>query len=118
MPHPELVILRGDLKAGIMTETKEPVELDEDEKQVLAQRLVDQVRTKAVDLVGSGGPLTGLTKQALETALEEELAEHLGYDKYDPAGRNSGNSRNGTRAKMVLTDVGPVELDVLRDPRG
>lgn len=75
-----------------MTETIEPVELDEDEKQVLAQRLVDQARTEAVDLAGSGGLLTGLTKQVLETALEEELAEHLGYDKHDSAGRNSGTS--------------------------
>jgi putative transposase len=68
---------------------------------VLAQRLVDQARTEAVDLAGSDGLLTGLTKQVLETALEEEVAEHLGYDKHDPAGRDSGNSRNGTRPEMV-----------------
>lgn len=37
-------------------------------------------------------------------ALEEEMAEHLGYDKHDPAGRNRGNSRNGTRTKTVLTE--------------
>ncbi len=54
----------------------------------------------------------------LETALEEELSEHLGYDKHDPGGRNGGNSRNGTRSKTVLTDVGPVELDVPRDRDG
>ena len=40
---------------------------------------------------------------------------HLGYDKDDPVGRNNGNSRNETCAKMVLTDVGPVEIDVPRD---
>jgi len=95
-----------------MTDTIEPVELDEDEKQQIAQRLVDQAKEQGVDLVGPGGLLTGLTKSVLETALEEELSEHLGYDKHDPLGRNGENSRNGSRAKTVLTDVGPVELDV------
>jgi putative transposase len=51
----------------------------------------------------------------LETALEEEMAEHLGYDKHDPVGRNRGNSRNGVRAKTVLTEIGPVDIDVPRD---
>ena len=41
----------------------------------------------------------------LETALEAEMAEHLGYDKHDPMGRNGGNSRNGTRTKTVLTEI-------------
>ena len=49
-------------------------------------------------MTGPGGLLT-LTKTVMETALEEEMAEHLGYDKHDPAGRNRGNSRNGKRAK-------------------
>jgi transposase-like protein len=101
-----------------MTDTIEPVELDEDEKQKIAQRLVDEAREQGVDLVGPGGVLTGLTKTVLETALDEELAEHLGYDKHDPVGRNGGNSRNGTRSKTLLTDVGPVELDVPRDREG
>ena len=52
----------------------------------------------------------------LETALNEEMTEHLGYEKYDPAGVGTGNIRNGTRAKTVLTDTtGPVDLDVPRD---
>lgn len=59
--------------------------------------------------------LTRLTKQVFETALEEEMAEHLGYDKHDPVGRNHGNSRNGVRSKTVLTEIGPVEIDVPRD---
>ncbi len=52
--------------------------------------------------------MTGLTKAVLETALEAEISEHLGYptDKHDPAGRNGENSRNGTRTKTVLTEVG------------
>ena len=43
------------------------------------------------------------------------MSEHLGYDKHDPAGRNRANSRNGTRTKTVLTEVGPVEIEVPRD---
>jgi putative transposase len=66
----------------------------------------------------SAGPRKQLTKRLLESALEGEITDHLGYDKHDPAGRNTGKSRNGTRSKTVLTDVGPVELEVPRDRNG
>ncbi len=56
-----------------------------------------------------------LTKRVPESALEGEITDHLGYDKHDPAGKNS---RNGTRAKTVLSDVGPVEVKVPRDVEG
>ena len=56
-----------------------------------------------------------LKKNVLETALDAEMTEHLGYDKHDPAGRDSGNSRNGTRAKTVFTEIGPVQIEVPRD---
>ncbi len=101
-----------------MTETIEPMVMGEDDKQALAQRLVDQAREAGVDLVGPGGLLTGLTKQVLETALEEELTEHLGYDHSDRAAKASSNERNGTRSKTVLTEIGPVEIDVPRDRDG
>jgi transposase-like protein len=58
----------------------------------LAAQLVERARAEGVDLVGPGGLLTGLTKTVLETALEAEMSEHLGYDKHDPAGR-TGNQR-------------------------
>jgi transposase-like protein len=54
----------------------------------------------------------------VESALEGELDDHLGYEKHDPTGRNGGNSRNGRRGKTVLTDVGPVEIAVPRDRDG
>src|SRR6266536_2185656 len=92
-----------------------PAQIDQ---QRLAQELVEKARAEGVDLVGPGGLLNGLTKTVLETALDAEMSEHLGYDKHDPAGRNRGNSRNGTRAKTVLTEVGPVEIDVPRDRDG
>ena len=100
-----------------MTETIEPMAAQRDQRQ-LAQDLVDRARAEGVQLVGEGGLLTGLTKSVLETALEEEISDHLGYDKHDPAGRNGGNSRNGTRSKTVLTEIGPVEIEVPRDRDG
>jgi putative transposase len=81
----------------------------------LAEQLVEQARAEGVDLVGPGGLLGDLTKRVLEAGLEAEMTDHLGYDKHDPAGRDGGNSRNGTRSKTVITEVGPVELEVPRD---
>ncbi|RSN19741.1 IS256 family transposase, partial [Amycolatopsis sp. WAC 01416] len=72
-------------------------------------------KASGLKLTGEGGVLQQLTKLMLESALEGEITDHLGYDKHDPAGRGTGNSRNGTRSKTVLTDVGPVEIDVPRD---
>lgn len=92
-----------------------PEEIDQ---QQLAQELVAKARAEGVDLVGPGGMLTGLTKTVLETALDAEMTEHVGYDKHDPVGRNLGNSRNGTRSKTVLTEIGPVEIEVPRDRDG
>jgi putative transposase len=63
-------------------------------------------------MTGEGGLLGRLTKRVFEAALEGELDEHLGYGKHDAAGRDGGNSRNGTPAKTVLTEVGSVEIDV------
>jgi len=83
--------------------------------QSVAEELVAKARAEGVDLVGPGGLLGDLTKQILETGLEVEMDEHLGYTKHDSAGRNGGNSRNGTRSKTVITEVGPVEVDVPRD---
>src|SRR6478735_5673292 len=83
-----------------------------------AEALVAQARTEGVELIGPGGLLTGLTKQVLETALDVEMSAHLGYDKHDPAGRNHGNSRNGSRSKTVITEIGPVQIEVPRDRDG
>ena len=80
--------------------------------------LVDRARSEGLQLTGEGGLLQQLTKRVLESALEGEITDHLGYEKHDAEGRGSGNSRNGTRAKMVLTDVGPVEVKVPRDVTG
>ncbi len=81
----------------------------------LVGQLVERARAGGLQLTGEGGVLAQLTKRLLEAALEGEITDHLGYGKHDPAGRNTGNSRNGSRAKTVLTDVGPVQIDVPRD---
>jgi putative transposase len=84
----------------------------------VARQLMDRARAEGVSLVGPGGLLSGLTKTVLETALEAEMTEHVGYEPHDRAGHHSGNSRNGTRSKTVVTDIGPVEVDVPRDRNG
>jgi transposase-like protein len=54
----------------------------------------------------------------VESALDGEIDDHLGYAKHDAAGRNGGNSRNGKRSKTLLTEAGPIEIDVPRDRDG
>lgn len=84
-----------------------------------ARELVRQARDRGVALTGPDGLLKALNKAVIETALDEEMSEHLGYDKHDPAGRNRGNSRNGKRTKTVLTDAaGEIEIEVPRDRDG
>jgi hypothetical protein len=89
-----------------------PTPVDEDQ---VAQQLLAQAKAQGVELVGPNGLLNQLTKRVLETALEEEMSAHLGYQKHDPLGRDRGNSRIGVRAKTVLTEIGPVEIEVPRD---
>ena len=58
--------------------------------------LMDRVDAEGAELLGPDGLLSQVTKAVLERALDEELTDHLGYDRHDPVGRGSGNSRNGT----------------------
>ena len=83
-----------------------------------AEQLVAQARADGVDLVGPGGLLADLTKRVLEAGLEVEMEDHVGYPKHAVEGRNHGNSRNGTRSKTVITEVGPIDIDVPRDRDG
>jgi transposase-like protein len=88
------------------------------EEQAAAE-LVRLAREQGLSLTGPDGLLKQLTKTVLETALQEEMTEHLGYEKHDPAGVGAGNIRNGTRAKTVLTEnTGQVQIDVPRDREG
>jgi hypothetical protein len=89
-------------------------ELSAADEQLLRE-LTERARGGGLKLTGEGGLLGRLTKMVIEGALEGELDDHLGYGKHDPEGRDGGNSRNGRRAKTVLTDTGPVEISVPRD---
>ncbi|GAA0907349.1 hypothetical protein GCM10009574_100240 [Streptomyces asiaticus] len=84
----------------------------------LIDELVSRAQAEGLQLTGEGGLLRQLTKRLLESALEGEITDHLGYDKHDPEGKDGGNSRNGKRSKTVLTDVGSVETAVPRDRDG
>ena len=98
-------------------DTGPAVELSYLDKQLMSS-LVAQVRSQGLQLTGENGLLGQLTKIIVEAAAEGEMDEHLGYTKHDPAGRDGGNSRNGTRPKTVLTDIGPVEVAIPRDRDG
>jgi putative transposase len=106
--RPELVPVRRRL----------PAVPDGPEMREWAEALVERARAEGVSLTGEGGLLTALMGQVLQTGLEVELADHLGYEAYDPAGRGSGNSRNGGYAKTVNTEIGPVEVRMPRDRAG
>ena len=84
----------------------------------LADELLGKAQAEGVELLGPDGLLSQVTKAVLERALAEEMTGHLGYDKHDPAGRGSGNNRNGTTGKTVLSDIGAVDLAVPRDRNG
>ena len=83
-----------------------------------AELLVARARTEGVGLTGEDGLLTGLVRQVLQTGLEVEMADHLGYERHAVEGRGSGNSRNGTTPKTVTTEIGQVNLAVPRDRAG
>lgn len=84
----------------------------------LLDELMDRVDAGGLQLTGEGGFLPGLIKAVLERGLAAELTEHVGYEKGDPAGRGSPNSRNGFTPKTVATEVGDVGLDTPRDRDG
>ena len=90
----------------------------ENDFAAMAEELVAAAGGQGIELTGPNGLLTGLTRQVLQTALEVEMADHLGYDKHDPVGRNGGNSRNGSTPKTVRTEVGEVTVQIPRDRAG
>src|SRR5690242_13219233 len=84
----------------------------------LLAELMDRVDAGELTLTGEGGFLPEMVKAVLERGLQTELTEHLGYEKGDPAGRGSPNSRNGSTPKTLATEVGEVPLAVPRDRAG
>lgn len=90
-----------------------------DAERAAIRQMVKSAKERGLDITGPDGLLKLLTKTVLEAALEEEITEHLGYEKHDPEGRDGGNSRNGTRTKTVISEAaGEVTIEVPRDRDG
>ena len=91
-------------------------------RELFADEVIDdllgRVGEGGLALTGPGGFLPELVKSVLERGMAVELTDHLGYDRGDPAGRGSGNSRNGTSPKTIASEVGAVRLDQPRDRAG
>src|ERR1700682_410056 len=102
----------------VVNDEKAVVDLDAGQPQPgaandeLVRQLAERARAEGLRLTGEGGLLSALTKVVVESALEGELDDHLGYGKHDPAGRDGGNSRNGRRRENCLNERGAAR------PRG
>jgi len=84
-------------------------------------KLIDKLLAdykKPEDIIGENGLLKQLTKALWERAMQAEMTEHLGYEKHDPIGNNSGNSRNGGTTKMLKGEFGEMPLETPRDRNG
>lgn len=91
------------------------------EKKRIEDEIIDNLLKgykEPEDLIGEGGLLAQLTKRLLERAMSAEMTEHVGYEKHEAAGRNSGNSRNGKTAKTIKGTFGTLPIEVPRDRNG
>jgi transposase-like protein len=104
----------GGVAAGPVVPAADPALAEAIDEQLVRQ-LAGRAEAAGLSLTGEGGLLARLTKIVLEGALEGEMDAHLGYARHERAGGEGGNARNGRRAKTVLTDVGPVQIEVPRD---
>jgi putative transposase len=91
-----------------MTKDSTPINID-----LIDQLLKDYQSPE--DVLGENGLLKQLTKAVLQRAMQAEMTHHLGYEKHDPAGQNSGNSRNGKSKKTLKGEFGSLPIDVPRD---
>ena len=93
--------------------------LEPSAEQLAAEELVRRAREQGLSLTGPDGLLRQLAKTVLETALDQELTEHLGHEKNGRSSTGPGNIRNGSRPKTVLpASTGQVSIDVPRDREG
>lgn len=76
---------------------------------------IDFKNLSAEQITGNEGLLKLLTKKIVEKAMSAEMDHHLGYSKHSPAGKNSGNSRNGKSKKTIITEQGEVPIEIPRD---
>ena len=110
---------RNESGGGLVPASRSvPVVADSSEMRDWAEQLVARARNEGIELTGDNGLLTAMVRQVLQTGLNVELAEHLGYEPYGVDGRGSGNNRNGSYPKTVTTDIGQVEVQMPRDRLG
>lgn len=121
--------MRSNAAQTVAVEPEEPAE-PAGEVEAAAERVAELLSPEWVDALladaeasglgidGPDGLINRMIKAVLERALETEMADHLGYDRGDPAGAGSGNSRNGFTAKTVITSAGQARIDVPRDRNG
>jgi putative transposase len=88
------------------------------QEKMISDELIDEWLKQGRKPEDVNGLLTQITKAVVERALQGEMTEHLGYGKHDPAGNNSGNSRNGVTRKKIKGDFGELELEGPRDRNG
>lgn len=86
-------------------------------KTEIIDQLIKDCKTPE-DIFGEGGLVKQFVKSVVERALQAELTTHLGYEKHEVKGKNSGNSRNGTSSKIVKGEFGETEIDIPRDRSG
>jgi putative transposase len=95
--------------------------LAEEVKALLPDELIDELLAGArtqEEIAGPGGLLGQLTKRLVERAMEVELTEHLGYEPHQEPAGGTGNTRNGSTPKTLITEQGPVEIETPRDRNG
>jgi putative transposase len=116
----------SNAQTGQVTEPGEPSAVDEAAAQRLGELLEPQridaliadAEAAGVGIDGPDGLINRMIKAVLERGLEVEMADYLGYDRGDPAGAGTGNSRNGFTSKTVITTAGQARIDVPRDRNG
>src|SRR5436190_12229522 len=98
-----------------------PLEISDAVRDRLSDEVIDELLAGArseEEIVGPGGVLAQLTKRLVERAMSAELSEHLGYEPHQEPPGGSGNTRNGSTAKTLATEHGPVEVRTPRDRNG
>ena len=112
---------RAQRPAGGARPPRPPVELPDEVRDRLADEVIDELLAGArteEEIVGPGGLLAQLTKRLVERAMSAELTEHLGYEPHQEPPGGTGNTRNGSTAKTLATEQGPVRIETPRDRKG
>ena len=110
--------MKGHLTKMTTTESEMKVVSEPLIDDETVERLMARIEAEGLELLGPDGVLTALTSRIMNRVMQAELTDHLGYESGDPAGQGSGNNRNGTSPKRVLTDAGVVPVKVPRDRNG